>query len=160
MESQAIFKPKLKPKKFLIELPPRLEELDEDLESERVARARADKARGQLSRELDELNERLEETGGHTAAQGCHSICLLSVTLLLPQCYTSGPSYMKNALITLWKHCENILSLTLDCSQCPSRGGAGQAQDRPGRVQHQPRVDPGRAQAEAQCLHRGHGRAD
>ena len=49
--------------------PCRLEELDEDLESERVARARADKARGQLSRELDELNERLEETGGHTAAQ-------------------------------------------------------------------------------------------
>ena len=43
--------------------------MDEDLESERVARARADKARGQLSRELDELNERLEETGGHTAAQ-------------------------------------------------------------------------------------------
>ncbi len=32
-------------------------------------RARADKARGALSRELDELNERLEETGGHTAAQ-------------------------------------------------------------------------------------------
>ena len=51
------------------ELQSRLEELDEDLESERVARARADKARGQLSRELDELNERLEETGGHTAAQ-------------------------------------------------------------------------------------------
>ena len=32
-------------------------------------RARADKARGTLRRELDELNEKLEETGSNTAAQ-------------------------------------------------------------------------------------------
>merc|ERR1711902_113542 len=36
---------------------------------ERGARARADKGRGQLRRELDELNEKLEETGSNTAAQ-------------------------------------------------------------------------------------------
>merc|ERR1719187_1343255 len=51
------------------ELQARLEELDEELESERQARARADKARGALRRELDELNEKLEETGSNTAAQ-------------------------------------------------------------------------------------------
>merc|ERR1712198_236328 len=47
----------------------RLEELDEELEAERQARARADKGRGTLRRELDELNEKLEETGSNTAAQ-------------------------------------------------------------------------------------------
>ena len=41
------------------ELQSRLEELDEDLEAERQARARADKARGALRRELDEFNEKL-----------------------------------------------------------------------------------------------------
>merc|ERR1719435_47006 len=51
------------------ELQARLEELDEDLECERQARARADKGRGPLRRELDELNEKLEETGSNTAAQ-------------------------------------------------------------------------------------------
>merc|ERR1719273_2104775 len=51
------------------ELQARLEELDEELEGERGARARADKGRGQLRRKLDELNEQLEETGSNTAAQ-------------------------------------------------------------------------------------------
>jgi myosin heavy chain 6/7 len=51
------------------ELQARLEELDEELEAERVARARADKGRGALRRELDDLNEKLEETGSNTAAQ-------------------------------------------------------------------------------------------
>merc|ERR1711994_420411 len=51
------------------ELMARLEELDEELEAERQARARADKGRGTLRRELDELNEKLEETGSNTAAQ-------------------------------------------------------------------------------------------
>merc|ERR1719483_1573725 len=44
------------------ELQARIEELDEELDGERGARARADKGRGQLRRELDELNEKLEET--------------------------------------------------------------------------------------------------
>jgi len=39
------------------------------LESERAGRARAEKARGTLRRELDDLNEKLEETGSNTAAQ-------------------------------------------------------------------------------------------
>ena len=51
------------------ELQARLEELDEELESERAARARADKGRGQLRRELDELHQKQEETGSNTAAQ-------------------------------------------------------------------------------------------
>merc|ERR1712142_928632 len=51
------------------ELQARLEELDEEMETERNGRARADKGRGQLRRELDELNEKLEETGSNTAAQ-------------------------------------------------------------------------------------------
>ncbi len=47
----------------------RLEELDEELECERAGRTRADKSRGTLRRELDDLNEKLEETGSATAAQ-------------------------------------------------------------------------------------------
>ena len=51
------------------ELQARLDEIDEDLEAERLGRARADKSRGALRRELDEINEKLEETGSNTAAQ-------------------------------------------------------------------------------------------
>ncbi|CAB4063112.1 MYH6_7 [Lepeophtheirus salmonis] len=51
------------------ELNIRLEELDEDLEAERLARARADKAKCNLKRELEELHEKLEETGSNTTAQ-------------------------------------------------------------------------------------------
>ena len=51
------------------ELQARLDEIDEDLEAERMGRARADKARGALRRELDDINEKLEETGSNTAAQ-------------------------------------------------------------------------------------------
>merc|ERR1712226_1692226 len=47
------------------ELLSRLEELDEELEAERLGRARADKVRGNLRRELDELNEKLEEAGSN-----------------------------------------------------------------------------------------------
>ena len=34
-----------------------------------MGRARADKARGALRHELDDINEKLEETGSNTAAQ-------------------------------------------------------------------------------------------
>merc|ERR1712020_748767 len=44
-------------------------ELDEELEAERLGRARADKVRGNLRREMGELNEKLEEAGSNTAAQ-------------------------------------------------------------------------------------------
>lgn len=46
------------------------EELVEELEVERVARAKVEKQRSDLSRELEEISERLEEAGGATAAQG------------------------------------------------------------------------------------------
>ena len=38
------------------ELQARLDEIDEDLEAERMGRARADKARGALRHELDDIN--------------------------------------------------------------------------------------------------------
>ncbi len=47
----------------------RIEELEEELEAERAARSKSDKQRADISRELEELSERLEETGGATAAQ-------------------------------------------------------------------------------------------
>ena len=47
----------------------RIEHLEEELDAERVARSKADKQRGELSQELAELSERLEEAGGATAAQ-------------------------------------------------------------------------------------------
>ncbi|NWJ07738.1 MYSS protein, partial [Crypturellus undulatus] len=47
----------------------RTEELEEEIEAERTSRAKAEKHRADLSRELEEISERLEEAGGATAAQ-------------------------------------------------------------------------------------------
>uniref|UniRef100_A0A673GRP8 Slow myosin heavy chain 2 n=1 Tax=Sinocyclocheilus rhinocerous TaxID=307959 RepID=A0A673GRP8_9TELE len=46
-----------------------LSKLEEELEAERAARAKVEKQRADLSRELEEISERLEEAGGATAAQ-------------------------------------------------------------------------------------------
>uniref|UniRef100_A0A452J0N0 Myosin motor domain-containing protein n=1 Tax=Gopherus agassizii TaxID=38772 RepID=A0A452J0N0_9SAUR len=55
--------------KKIKELQARIEELEEELEAERAARAKVEKQRSDLARELEELSERLEEAGGATAAQ-------------------------------------------------------------------------------------------
>uniref|UniRef100_A0A8C3IID6 Myosin heavy chain 2 n=1 Tax=Chrysemys picta bellii TaxID=8478 RepID=A0A8C3IID6_CHRPI len=47
----------------------RMEELEEEIEAERASRAKAEKQRADLSRELEEISERLEEAGGATAVQ-------------------------------------------------------------------------------------------
>merc|ERR1712015_359229 len=47
----------------------RVEELEEELEAERQARAKAERQRSDLAREIDQLGERLDEAGGATAAQ-------------------------------------------------------------------------------------------
>lgn len=47
----------------------RIEELEEEIESERATRAKAEKQRADLARELEEISERLEEAGGATSAQ-------------------------------------------------------------------------------------------
>merc|ERR1712183_72914 len=47
----------------------RVEELEEELEAERQARAKAERQRSDLARELDELGDRLTEAGGATNAQ-------------------------------------------------------------------------------------------
>uniref|UniRef100_A0A3P9JF71 Myosin, heavy chain b n=1 Tax=Oryzias latipes TaxID=8090 RepID=A0A3P9JF71_ORYLA len=44
-------------------------ELEEEIEAERAARAKVEKQRADLSRELEEISERLEEAGGATSAQ-------------------------------------------------------------------------------------------
>lgn len=54
---------------FTYSLQARIEELEEEIEAERSARAKVEKQRSDLSRELDEISERLEEAGGATAAQ-------------------------------------------------------------------------------------------
>ncbi|XP_042212114.1 myosin heavy chain, muscle-like isoform X2 [Homarus americanus] len=51
------------------ELQSRIEELEEEVEHERQARAKAEKNKTHLGRELEELGERLDEAGGATAAQ-------------------------------------------------------------------------------------------
>lgn len=53
----------------IIHLQARIEELEEEIEAERAARAKVEKQRADLSRELEEISERLEEAGGATAAQ-------------------------------------------------------------------------------------------
>merc|ERR1712223_442604 len=47
----------------------RVEELEEELEAERQARAKAERQRSDLARELESLGERLDDAGGATAAQ-------------------------------------------------------------------------------------------
>ncbi|XP_042857492.1 myosin heavy chain, muscle-like [Penaeus japonicus] len=51
------------------ELQARIEELEEEVEHERQARAKAEKSKTHLGRELEELGDRLDEAGGATAAQ-------------------------------------------------------------------------------------------
>ncbi|XP_045127371.1 myosin heavy chain, muscle-like [Portunus trituberculatus] len=51
------------------ELQARIEELEQEVEHERQSRAKAEKSKANLSRELGELSDRLEEAGGATAAQ-------------------------------------------------------------------------------------------
>ncbi|KAG7456326.1 hypothetical protein MATL_G00250960 [Megalops atlanticus] len=55
--------------KTIKELQSRIEELEEEIEAQRAARAKVEKQRADLSRELEEISERLEEAGGATAAQ-------------------------------------------------------------------------------------------
>ncbi|XP_042212124.1 myosin heavy chain, muscle-like [Homarus americanus] len=47
----------------------RIEELEQEVEHERQARAKAEKGKSNLARELSELGDRLDEAGGATAAQ-------------------------------------------------------------------------------------------
>ena len=46
-----------------------MDDLEDELESERCFRAKSEKQKSDLARELEELHERLEEAGGATAAQ-------------------------------------------------------------------------------------------
>merc|ERR1719187_2898302 len=55
--------------KTIKEMQSRVENQEEELESERQCRTKAEKQRGTLARELDDLGERLDEAGGATAAQ-------------------------------------------------------------------------------------------
>merc|ERR1712042_350372 len=47
----------------------RVEEMEEELEAERQARAKAERQRSDLAREIEQLGERLVEAGGATHAQ-------------------------------------------------------------------------------------------
>jgi myosin heavy chain 6/7 len=58
-----------KVQKQIKEFQGRVEELEEELEAERQARAKAERQRSDLARELEELGERLNEAGGATSAQ-------------------------------------------------------------------------------------------
>merc|ERR1711971_867584 len=58
-----------KVQKSIKEVQGRVEEMEEELEAERQARAKAERQRSDLSRELESLGERLSEAGGATIAQ-------------------------------------------------------------------------------------------
>merc|ERR1711956_168352 len=55
--------------KGIKELQGRVEEMEEELEAERQARAKAERQRSDLAREMESLGERLNEASGATAAQ-------------------------------------------------------------------------------------------
>uniref|UniRef100_A0A8C3BPB9 Uncharacterized protein n=1 Tax=Cairina moschata TaxID=8855 RepID=A0A8C3BPB9_CAIMO len=52
-----------------MQLQKKIKELQKDINPKRTSRAKAEKHRADLSRELEEISERLEEAGGATAAQ-------------------------------------------------------------------------------------------
>ena len=58
-----------KVQKSIKELQGRIEEMEEELEAERQARAKAERQRSDLAREMESLGERLNEASGATAAQ-------------------------------------------------------------------------------------------
>merc|ERR1719186_1815313 len=58
-----------KTQKAIKELQGRVEEMEEELEAERQARAKAERQRSDLAREMESLGERLGEATGTTAAQ-------------------------------------------------------------------------------------------
>merc|ERR1719197_1148585 len=58
-----------KVQKSIKELQGRIEEMEEELEAERQARAKAERQRSDLARELESLGERLNEATGTTHAQ-------------------------------------------------------------------------------------------
>merc|ERR1719189_124993 len=58
-----------KVQKSIKEIQGRVEEMEEELEAERQARAKAERQRSDLARELESLGERLTEAGGATHAQ-------------------------------------------------------------------------------------------
>jgi len=51
------------------ELQARIEDIESELEVERMARTKIERNRNDLVREMDHLTEQLEEAGGATAAQ-------------------------------------------------------------------------------------------
>lgn len=64
----------------------RCEELEEALEAERAWRAKAERQRNEVARELEELGEKLEEAGGASAAQiALHRSSSRSSSLTLQQ---------------------------------------------------------------------------
>merc|ERR1712012_1305401 len=58
-----------KVQKSIKEFQGRIEQMEEELEAERQARAKAERQRSDLAREAENLNERLNEACGATAAQ-------------------------------------------------------------------------------------------
>merc|ERR1719483_1279942 len=58
-----------KAQKGIKEVQGRVEAMEEELEAERQARAKAERQRSDLAREIDQLGERLDEASGTTAAQ-------------------------------------------------------------------------------------------
>merc|ERR1719189_686304 len=58
-----------KVQKTIKEVQARIEEMEEELEAERQGRAKAERQRSDLARELESLGERLNEAGGATHAQ-------------------------------------------------------------------------------------------
>merc|ERR1711892_260582 len=58
-----------KVQKGIKELQGRVEEMEEELEAKRQARAKAERQRSDLAREMESLGERLNEAAGTTSAQ-------------------------------------------------------------------------------------------
>ena len=58
------------------ELQGRIEEMEEELEAERQARAKAERQRSDLAREMESLGERLNEVDGFTYTEISMHFCI------------------------------------------------------------------------------------
>jgi len=102
-----------KSQKGVKEMQAKIEELESEVELERQARAKAEKAKEMVAKELYDLNERLEEAGGATNAQLELSKKRDAEYAKIRREYEEGQIHHENALAALRKkHNDAVAEMT------------------------------------------------
>ena len=110
--------------KSIKEFQARVEEMEEELEAERQARAKAERQRSDLARELENLGERLAEAGGATSAQVELNKKRESEVTKLRRDLEEAHIYQESTLVSLKKkHQDAIAEMTEQIDQLTKMKG-------------------------------------